>query len=564
MFATSVCFVEVLSYTDTARMKGIWWNFPVAHGSHEESVPSNQELLRVVPPLKKAPLFSKYAKELGLAIWWADYSQILYSEQPPSMADLNRKPIIATPPGEDEPLVLGLWGLTYSGSVTFGVSKSHFPVTIRRVENAPRRLPTPYRGVKVTGGRLIGFSTYMPESGTGTVKPGENTLFWINVEVPAGTKPGSYPIFLELTIPQVEVMTIVAMVKVLPFLLPKADIAYGMYFRWAGQKEARYNNPEITRAYWRDMARHGMTSISFYQHTPGGDFMDDEGNIKPLDNHLAVQQIKEMKEIGLIHPTIPIMLLSSNLSSYPQVACIIRDEFKKRELPELILYGVDEPEVNDKTLAAFEAFGPVRKYMRLTTAISDYAASAYSDLIDVWVLQGGRVTPAIQQLAAQKNKELWTYDCTHRGRGNSTRARFYAGIYTWALKLKGNFHWCYTEGYAWEGNRNAIFSFVLPSKSGPIPSVAWEARREGVEDYRTIRLLEARINERRGSSVASEASKWLARIRARVNWNLIKGMPKSIYPWDGAEVFPMCPDFKPSELPAIRARAQHYIIKLDG
>jgi hypothetical protein len=269
-----------------------------------------------------------------------------------------------------------------------------------------------------------------------------------------------------------------------------------------------------------------------------------------------------MAEDGLIHGDIPIMLLSSNLNEHPTAARDLRDELTRRGLPELLFYGWDEPPVTDEARAAFEALEPIRQHMRIVTAITDHAAAAYADLIDVWVVNAGRVTPEIRSLAADKGAELWTYDCNHRGRGNGTRARFYAGLYTWALELKGNFHWCYTGGYSWEGNRNATFCFVLPSDAGPVPSVAWENRREGVEDYRLLRLLEARIDAQPEAPVAQEASLWLQALRERVDWDLIQGMPKSVYPWDGAEVYPMCPDLQPSELRETRARVIDYLIAL--
>ena len=56
---------------------------------------------------------------------------------------------------------------------------------------------------------------------------------------------------------------------------------------------------------------------------------------------------------------------------------------------------------------------------------------------------------------------------------------------------------------------------------------------------------------------------WLAEIRARVDWNLIEGMPKSLYPWDGAEVYPMCPDFEPRELAEVREQVIDRILALE-
>ena len=125
--------------------KSLWRYFPVAEGTPEEPLPPDPELLKVVPPLRKTPAFPKATRELGMALWWGDYSEILYSEQPPSPADLRRKPVLVTPPGEYEPLVLGLWGITHTGLVTLSVKQSPFPATIRHVEFDPLFLPTPYR-----------------------------------------------------------------------------------------------------------------------------------------------------------------------------------------------------------------------------------------------------------------------------------------------------------------------------------------------------------------------------------------------------------------------------------
>jgi len=75
-----------------------------------------------------------------------------------------------------------------------------------------------------------------------------------------------------------------------------------------------------------------------------------------------------------------------------------------------------------------------------------------------------------------------------------------------------------------------IYCFVLPSDQGLLASIEWEARREGVEDYRTCRLLEQRIAANRDSPVAREALAWLEKTRARVDWYLARNMPPHLYP----------------------------------
>jgi hypothetical protein len=548
----------VAVYAEDGQLRGHWQYFPVPAGTPAERLPPEEELLKIVPPLRATPRFSAEAETLGLAVWWGDYSQMLFGEQPPAATDVARRPVLRTPPGEDEPLILGLWGINHTGAVTLKLKQSPFPVTVRRVEFAPRYLPTPYRGVQVDGGRVVHFATYLPETGTADVRPGENTVFWINVDVPDDAEPGDHAITFDLVVHQVRAISLTATVRVLPFAVPRADIAYGMYFRpYEKYLPARYRTPGLMQAYWRDMARHGMTSATLYNYA--GRVHDAAGDAA-FDGNADIDRLKEWLDVGLVHRDIPIMFLGAINTA---AAGTVTSEVKRRGFPEFLMYGPDEPSVDDEARAAFEALQPLRRHLRITTAINDHAATAYADLIDVWVVNAGRITPELRQLATAKGTELWTYDCTHRGRGNGTRARFYAGLYTWALGLRGNFHWCYTGGYSWEGDRNAIFCFVLPSDSGPVPSVAWENRREGVEDYRLLRLLEARIAARPFVGEAPEAKEWLADLRSRVRWDLIQGMPKSVYPWDGAEVHPMCPDFAPSELAGIRNRVVEYILALE-
>jgi len=156
---------------------------------------------------------------------------------------------------------------------------------------------------------------------------------------------------------------------------------------------------------------------------------------------------------------------------------------------------------------------------------------------------------------------MWTYDCRHRGT-NPTFNRFYPGLYTWALGLKGNFLWCYTENYAWEGDRFATFCYVLPSLGGPISSVGWEERREGIEDYRTLTLLETCIAEKPDDPAAKEARAWLDGLRKRVDWNTWHSEPPMRYGWDAPDLYSQCPNFAPAEFNAIRAKAHEYIIAL--
>ena len=542
-----------------------WRQYPVPHGEPETTQPPDEAFLAVLPTLREAPAFSKEVESLGVAVWWGDYSRHIFSEQPPGLEDLKREPLVRTTAGEDEPLVLGLWGIRSLQQATLVVKQSPFPVTIRHVEFSPRYVPGGYFGYEIKGGRRVGFATYLPLRATAQIEAGKNAVFWLTVRTPRDASPGRYEMTLHLTVHGKKELQLPVTVEVLDYVLPpRADIAFGMYFRpSATTMTSRYVGDKLLRAYWRDMAEHGMTTATLYNYNR---FHDKDGNVN-LQGHPIVATIEAMMAEGLLSPDIPAMLLDGGgidlkADFAPEVARTLQEAAEKRGWPRFLLYGPDEPGVNEKSLAAFMALQPLRQYMPIVTAISAHSVSVYADLLDAWVVNAGRTSPEIQDLAARKGAELWNYTCHNRGHGNPPFNRFYAGIYTWALRLKGNLIWAYTEGFSWEGDRNSIYCWVLPSDTGPVPSVAWEARREGVEDYRVLRLLESRIADSPDHPVSIEAKSWLNTVRDRVDWYLARNMPPSLYPWDGPELYPLCPNFTPPELGRVRAKAEGYITKL--
>ena len=543
-----------------------WLKYPVPHGTPMRTRPSDAEFLSVLPPLRTPPAFSDEARRLGFAIWWSDYSQHIFQEQPPTEEDLRRAPVARTAAGEYEPLVLGLWGIDYTGLVTVTVEKPPFPLTVRTLTFNPRPVPSEYDGGRtLDGSRVVGFANYLPENHTVTVEPGRNGVAWLTFSVPEDTKPGRYDVELQLVLhSKRKIHHLSAAVEVLPLTLPRANIAYGMYFSpyvsWLG---TRYTSPGLIRKYWEDLKQHGMTSCTLYNYSR---LHDDAGNLK-LDGVREIEWLEEMIAVGLVTPDVPVMFLDGGgvRREHPkaqEIFAAFKEEIARRGWPEFLWYGPDEPAVNEQSLASLQTLQPLRQQFRVVTAISDHAATTYADLLDVWTVNAGRTSPELQKLAADKGAEVWNYTCSNRGMGNSPFERFYAGVYTWALRLKGNFIWAYAQNYTWEGDRNAVYCYGLPSDGGPIPSVAWEARREGVEDYRVLVLLESLIAKKPDSTEARAAKTWLDGVRNKVDWYLARNMPPSLYTLDGPELYPLCPNFEPAELAQARTQAIDYILQL--
>jgi hypothetical protein len=567
-----VLLVAALACAEEKSSVREWRQYPVPYGTPETPQPPDEAFLRLVPPMKKLGAIRDDAKKLGLATWWADYGQHIFSEQPPTDEDLARHSAIRTSAGEDEPVVLALWGLQDVGEVALCARDSVFPVNIRTVEFDPRHIPASYFDYQIPAGRVVGIPTYLPERPSVEVKSGQNAAFWLTVSVPPAARPGTYEILLRLTLTDSrQTMTLPVTVEVLPFELPRAKIAYGMYFRPSAQtlKNPRDRTPEMLRHYWRDMAQHGMTSATLYSYTR----LHDEAGTLKLDGAPAIERLKQMIEDGLVTADVPVMFLDGggiNLRNLraPQILAAFKKEGQSRGWPEFLYYGPDEPVVNEQSLASFNGLQPVREHLRIVTAISDHAAATYADLLDIYIVNVGRNTPVIQKLAADKGVELWNYTCHNRGRGNAPFQRYFAGIYTWALRLKGNFVWAYTEDFTRENGQylpwSPTYCYVVPSDEGLLPSIAWEARREGVEDYRLLVLLEDLIARQPESDVEIQAQKWLDTIRGRVDWFVARDMPPSLYPWDGPELYPLCPGFEPAEFSEIRDKAIDYILDISG
>ncbi len=541
-----------------------WSQYPIPHGAPQTPRPTDAEFLKILPPLRPDPKFDDETRELGMALWWHDYSEHIFLEQRPLADALTRTPVVRTTPGEDEPMVFGLWGIKDIGKVSVQIDKSPFPITIRRVEFNPRMVPGENFGDKVSGARMVGFANYLPLADTGEVSKDQNAVFWLTVETPADAKPGSYEAVLQVgTKQRPDALRKTISIEVLDYTLPEADVAYGMYFR--GNVDADtflpspLRTPELMRAYWSDMKRHGMTSATLYSDFKLKPLYDEEGKSQ-LADHEDIQSLQSMMDIGLVRKELPIIFLAKvELPAAPAVLA----EAKELGLPEFLYYGPDEPTVDSEWAREFLiSLQPHREHFRLITAISDLPAQVLGHYLDVWVVSSGRISPTLAELAKERNAELWTYDCNNKATGNAPNSRFYAGLYTWALGLKGNFIWCYTEGYTWERRNEAFFCHVIPTPDGPVPSIQWETRREGTKDYRTFQLLESLIAKNPTTLKAKEAQAWLDGIRYRVDWYRGRGVPPAMVNWDSIELWPACGNFEPSELSAVRDRASDYILAL--
>jgi len=133
-------------------------------------------------------------------------------------------------------------------------------------------------------------------------------------------------------------------------------------------------------------------------------------------------------------------------------------------------------------------------------------------LVDVWApnmrLVSGLLSgdPRIQRIV--KAKAVWSYECVSQvktlsplryNRANAWRAKFFglSGIGFWTHST--------TEVDQWFGGKgmNDEYALVYPGEL-PVPSVRWEAVRDGLEDVAAIALLEEQLKRHHRAGTKSE------------------------------------------------------------
>jgi hypothetical protein len=397
---------------------------------------------------------------------------------------------------------------------------------------------------------------------------GVSVNFWVTLHAAPDAAPGSHAgkILVEIDGKPATELTLAAEVR--PFELAPASIPFGMYYA-----RGMYNKGDDAphAVIYRDMAAHGQNTVTFYLERDCGGV--DFAQVPPKGTERLAAHLAMARDAGLVRQDIPCIVLQHNiLAAYAgnhgldaaplqAVTAWLQTQHRENGWPEIMVYSQDEPPYEAPGLR--EAFGPLRTLpIRVTTAMSAQAAYAYGDIHDVWIVHDGHITPELQAEAERRGAQVWTYTYRlWRQSYNPLIQRYFAGFCTWAIKLRGNCVWEYYYGYNW----------VDPASKETMPTTGWEARREGVDDYRYLQMLEDAIQAKPDDPLAIEAAVWLERLRARIlsnpnqdkdgYWDKQTGFPPSI-----SRVEPHLVDAgKPlgtSEFDSLRSTAAGYIARL--
>jgi hypothetical protein len=146
-----------------------------------------------------------------------------------------------------------------------------------------------------------------------------------------------------------------------------------------------------------------------------------------------------------------------------------------------------------------------------------------------WVdfLSTNRFTPEIARALLARSKPYGIYN----GAGDSPAgARLFFGFYGWKTGAAGIAQWAYNFGskgiFQGGGMRSEDDGYVYYGPDGPLPSIMWEAVREGIKDYRATdalwRMIQAaeRLEKPAARAAANRARRALNDVLRQIGWDV--------------------------------------------
>ena len=415
---------------------------------------------------------------------------------------------------------------------------------------------------------------------------GKTVGFWITVQAPTDAATGQHMGVVRIAAGRQEAV-VPFRVTVRPFTLPKPKIAYATYFQPNSRIPKAYQGPRYERMYYEDMAAHGMNSLEICkpQDRPYLRWLTLEGQ---FDEAKMAEHFKMMHEAGLLDGTQPVTLLWGKWDwvskQRPETIRHIVKELerirKKYKLPRIDQFYYNEPsgsahEEGIKLMKPWIEAG-WGFYSSITSPPAVEALGPYHTAIHVHAFS---MDNRLKGLIEEAGCEFWTYECASNGY-EPAWGRCYAGLFSWNAGVKGNYVWAYTHADWGERDRYIIEpdgsvtvnvwgrTKAVPGERGPIPTIYWEARREGVDDYRYLQLVQEEADRADSNpKIVQEVSDWLGSLRGLVDWETIAGRFKLLVPenndFDVMDFFDPYPQVTPEKYDQVRRQAADFVVRLN-
>ena len=388
------------------------------------------------------------------------------------------------------------------------------------------------------------------------IPEGKSCWWWLTLHVPDDQPAGTYTGEVAFAPENAPKRVFPLSVTIYPFKLrqPPGEV-FGMY--WA-KHYLLY--PERMRSQFVDLREHGCNGITLDIAPVGG--FDDQGNLK-LDFSEMDEVIKVAQEEGMTSPIpwhgagrIPAMLKADFTSDlgrqrYKQIVAAIVAHAKQAGWPPILFYPVDEPPLDQimKYLPLMKETPGALTYCTPNDVDTGLATVQFMDYA-CWQHQSAREDT--RDATLQAGKTFWYYSSNYGESALTARCR--SGFLRWRLGATGMYYWHYQAPHG--DPFNALDSastdhcVAYPTPDADLPSLGWEGEREGIDDYKYVKMLEWLIAKAGpGNPVAQKAQATLDRLRSEI-------------PCDGKQVLSMPDAFTHDTFDQYRQEIAAHIVAL--
>ncbi len=395
------------------------------------------------------------------------------------------------------------------------------------------------RYVKVTAGSEAQTIPLLIEAAESTrVAANRLQQFWITYYVPEDTAPGVYEGQVRVLVDGESRLEIPLRLRVNPFRLVEPDVAIYIYY----SPSADPSDVGLVRKELVDQRCHGM-NISFISLpvTSDGDlsrealapFLDayaSAGFARPevhadLWNRITSEWLNTPdRSIGMYGPWFRYYPFSRELDErYVSTVQMIRDEAKARGLG-LVLAVADEAGSHPWTIEAAQHYSDLLKrevpdVVRELTVGGGWAMGESEDelwrgRIQIW--STNRWLPDKLDIVRRDdpNAVIQLYNMAGKGSspGGLQSTRIFYGFFNWKAEAAGVAQWVYW--YSSTPEHNYVWPAEEPAE-GKVPTLSWEAVREGAKDRRYLATLEERLKGR-NDETAGQARRFLEEVAAQI------------------------------------------------
>jgi hypothetical protein len=535
------------------------------------------------------PPTSEREKLRGYLTFTRNYLEPVYPYTTPTRREVTDTLKTFASRGEYEPVTFCLYALWNLKQVSIEVSELRGPrlstiaavnIDVRSVRYWPRRV---WKNPPVPQYRM---EPWFLEKRSRVDIPAHTTQrFWLTAYVPPDTPAGDYCGKIKITGEILEPATLDIKLEVLPITLVEPARRHGMYYHMFDKSQPKPNTPYSNDYLYKEimnMRAHGMNTMFpiLYPEVKGTLHADGtvSYDLTPIECFVETCLAAGM-DAGIWNMTYDCLLAGhGGPSSTSNNIRGFYHSFIGRGWPGPIISYGDESDAHGQTAGIYNTLKQIKSHLpeaeTYTSIVFDENSERFEPYVDIRAFSSFMGQTAIER-TRQADRKLWMY--SGPAEFDVRRNRFYRGLWGAATGLDGILDWVYFDVYDPDKLFNDLErsagggpnhrGWVVPTDDGPLPTMPWEAIREGIDDGKYYHTLQVAIDQAQQSgdtqkkALAGEAQLFLDETMASVDTTSVK--PEEI-PL-GGDAYPLSragEKFALGYLDQLRYQVARYIVQL--